>query len=129
MPQMTPVETRKFPFRSPVFKTGLYTSLRCLFAPPSGVLSVMAILRQPSFVGRPNYSALIDLPQTRPLIRFRSLLDVNALNAPVLVVNPNVRPAPNWTAMERSIMKTWCVVEHVVRENNTAHRERLSCWA
>src|SRR5450755_863678 len=30
--------------------------------------------------------------------------------------------------MERSIVKAWRVVEHVVRENNSADREGLSCW-
>ena len=67
-------------------------------------------------------------PRLGPSFRVTSPPHVNALDAAIVVVNPNVRPGPNWTAMERSIMKTRRVVEHVVRENNPAHGERLSCW-
>ena len=59
---------------------------------------------------------LLSLSYTRPDHSFRvtSPPHVNALDALIVVVNPNVRPGPNWTAMERDIMKTRSVVEHVV---------------
>ena len=53
--------------------------------------------------------------------------DVNALNASLVVVKPNIQPGSNWTVVERSIMKTWRVVERVVRENNPVHGEGFFC--
>src|SRR5690242_17169826 len=64
------------------------------------------------------------------------LSDFNALNAILVIVNPDLQTLPNWTASNSeskaigsSIMTTRRVLEHVVREFDSMYRKGLFGWA
>src|ERR1035438_4031628 len=51
----------------------------------------------------------------------------DALNAALVVVNPNVQSSSNGTSVQRRIVETWRVIKRIVRERHPVHQEGLFC--